>query len=170
MYLRMPDGEILDWSGLLGRFSNFSIPAEMTDEDAAFLGVDIVRETTYPVLAEDQQAALTGATLGADGKYYADWTISRIPPEIQAARIVAQIDDMETKDKTGRGAREALLALTLVLATAQGKDETWLMANNIAYRKFKLRDNKIQTLRVKYLLLMTEVQNGSTSGLRVDLL
>jgi hypothetical protein len=160
MFLRTPEGEIIDRDQLTARFPNCSIPIQLADADAEFLGVEIVQETPPPVLTDGQQAAVTGAELQADGKYYTTWTISRIPPEIQAARILMQIDDMETKDKTGRGAREALIALTLALATAQGNDEAWLIANNIAYCRLKQRDSEIRSLRAKYLLLVSEVQNG----------
>lgn len=158
MFIRLQSGEVIDMVAAAARFPNYSLPTELSEEDAEFLNAHIVHEVP-PELAEGYEASISGAEQHPDGKYYATWNITRIPPEIQAAAIMATIDDMETRDRTGRGAREGLLAITLVLAQAQGHDEAWLMINNIAYRKFKLRDNEIQALRAKYLLLMSEVPN-----------
>lgn len=67
--------------------------------------------------------------------------------------IEGQINAMELEDKTGRGTRESLIAIALVLGQAQGHDEAWLLANNIAYKKFKDRDNEISELRAQWLAL-----------------
>jgi predicted transcriptional regulator len=68
-------------------------------------------------------------------------------------QILATIKAMEAEDMTPRGTRESLLAMALSIAQAQGKDEAWLMDNNIAYRKFKIRDEEIKKLREECLSL-----------------
>lgn len=67
--------------------------------------------------------------------------------------IELQIDGMEDQDRAGRGVRESMLAFALVIAQSQGRDEAWLMQNNVAYRKFKERDDQIRALRAQWLLL-----------------
>lgn len=67
--------------------------------------------------------------------------------------IENEIDGMEFEDKVGRGVRESLIAMTLIIAQSQGHDEAWLIQNNIAYRKFKERDEQIRALRAQWLLL-----------------
>lgn len=73
----------------------------------------------------------------------------------RAAQILGTIRQMEDEDNVVRGARESLIKFAQILALAQGYDEAWLLENNIAYKKFKTRDNEISALRAEYLLLMS---------------
>ena len=67
--------------------------------------------------------------------------------------IMNQIEAMEIKDKTCRGVREALIKISLLEALNMGYSEEWLYTNNIAYKKFKDRDNEISALRAQWLAL-----------------
>jgi hypothetical protein len=63
--------------------------------------------------------------------------------------ILMQIDEMERAQMLPRGPREALLAITMTLATTQGATEAQLYSSNIAYRKIKDFDSQISALRAQ---------------------
>lgn len=73
----------------------------------------------------------------------------------RASQILSTIEQMEESDKVSRGVRESLITFAQLLAQAQGHDEAWLLENNVAYQKFKTRDDQIRALRAEYLLLMS---------------
>lgn len=68
-------------------------------------------------------------------------------------QIMTQIEQMEQADMVSRGVRESLLVLSVLAAESQGISEADLYANNIAYKKFKDRDNEIRALRAEFLAL-----------------